>query len=156
MKRKKYACWVLAVLLCGFGCRQKEDDKELLHRDFYNTVWERFDYVTNDIEIKEATTFDLSMRISFTDDYPYDDFEMVFTVFDDKGEPYRAKGYKFTLKDQDGQWKAQKSEEGYTFILPINKRLAITEPGRYQFRMEEKQPITPLVGVKTLVLLNNK
>lgn len=156
MKKKRFAFMVLAVLLGCFGCSQKADNKELLQRDFYNTVWERFDYVTNDIEIKEATTFDLSMKITFTDDYPYDDFEMVFTVFDDKGDPYRAKGYKFTLKDQDGQWKAQKSDDGYTFTLPINKRLSITEPGKYQFRIEEKQPITPLVGVKSLVLLNNE
>ena len=155
-KMKRIAYMVVAVLLCCFGCSQREENKELLQRDFYNTVWERFDYVTNDIEIKEAKTFDLSMKITFTDDYPYNDFAMNFTVFDDKGNPYRAKGYKFTLKDQDSQWKAQKSEDGYTFTLPINKRLSITEPGRYQFMIEQKQPITPLVGVKSLVLLNNE
>ena len=147
---------VLAVLLGCFGCSQKADNNALLQRDFYNTVWERFDYVTNDIEIKEATTFDLSMKITFTDDYPYDDFEMVFTVFDDKGDPYRAKGYKFTLKDEEGNWNVEKKDGCYTFTLPINKQLMISDAGKYQFRLEQKMPITPVVGVKELVLMNNK
>lgn len=145
---------ILCCLLCG--CQHQEKHSELLHRDFYETLWERFDYVNNNIEIKEATTFDLNLRISFTDKYAYDDISLVFTIFDANGTPYRSMGYKFGLKDADGQWKSQLADGCYTFELPINKSLQITEPGMYRFQIEYKMPKTPILGVKSLTLYNNK
>ena len=152
---KVYRILVLLFFLSLFGCGQQVNNKELLQRSFYETVWERFDYVTNDIDITKATTYNLSLRISFTDDYPYNDISLIFTVFDEHENPYRAKGYKFKLKDEEGQWNVEKVDGCYTFTLPINKQLMITDPGKYQFRLEQKMPITPVVGVKDLVLINN-
>ena len=152
---KVYRVIVLFFSLCLFGCGQPVNDKELLQRSFYETIWERFDYVTKDIEITKATTYDLSLRISFTDDYPYNDISLVFTVFDEHENPYRAKGYKFNLKDEEGHWNVEKVDGCYTFTLPINKQLMITDPGKYKFRLEQKMPITPVVGVKELTLIND-
>ena len=154
MKRHLIIAIAFSFLLCG--CRQKEKDVALLHRDFYETLWERFDYVFNDIEIKEVTTFDLSLRISFTEKYAYDNISLVFTIFDANGTPYRSKGYQFSLKDSDGQRKSQLSNGCYTFELPVNKSLQITEPGTYRFQIEYRMPITPILGVKELTLTNNK
>ncbi len=153
---KKSVLFVWACLFCLCGCGRQEENAELLQRSFYNTVWERFDYVRNDVEVKAPTTYNLSMRISFTDDYPYDNFSMVFAVIDAEGNPYRAKGYKFKLKDADGQWNCEKKDDCYTFVLPINKQLQITDPGKYQFKIEQRMPITPIVGVKEIALLNNE
>ena len=148
--------FLLAFALCLLvGCRQQQQDSTLIQRSFYNTLWERFDYVSSDVDVNETTTYDLTMDISFTDDYPYNDFSMVFTVFDKDENPYRARGYKFNLKDEEGVWSVDKKGDCYTFSLPINKQLQITEPGRYQFKIEQKMPITPLVGVKELKLINN-
>ena len=145
---------IIVCFLCLCGCKHEEKKAELLQRSFYETIWERFDYVRDNIEIKEATTYDLSLRISFTDDYPYNYFSMVFAVFDEDGNP-RAKDYKFILKDEGGQWNSEKKDDCYTFVLPINKRLQIVDPGKYQFKIEQRMPITPLVGVKELALINN-
>jgi len=153
---KKVFIMALSVFLFVCSCGRQENNKDLLQRDFYETIWERFDYVTNEVTITEPTTYDLSMRISFTDDYPYDDFSMVFTVFDSDGNPYRAKGYKFKLKDAEGHWNAENKDGCYTFTLPINKQLSITDAGSYKFVIEQRMPITPLVGVKELALINNK
>ena len=152
---KGYHIFTLAFFLCLLGCGERTNNKELLQRSFYETIWERFDYVTTDVNITKATTYDLSLRIRFTDDYPYNDISLVFTVFDENGNPYRAKGYKFNLKDKEGHWNVEKVDGCYTFTLPINKKLMISDPGKYQFRLEQKMPITPVVGVKDLVLLND-
>ena len=154
-KMKVYRVLFLLFFLCLFGCGQQVNNKELLQRSFYETVWERFDYVTKDVDITKATTYNLSLRISFTDDYPYNDISLIFTVFDEHENPYRAKGYKFNLKDEEGHWNVEKVDGCYTFTLPINKQLMITDPGKYQFRLEQKMPITPVVGVKELTLINN-
>ncbi len=147
---------VLALFLSLLGCgHQANNNKTLLQRDFYETVWERFDYVTCDRIINEPTTFDLSLSISFTDDYPYNVISLVFTVFDESNNPYRSKGYKFNLKDGEGHWNVEKVDGCYTYSLPINKQLTISEPGKYQFRLEQKMPITPVVGVKALTLIDN-
>lgn len=155
IKMKGYRILIMAFFLCLLGCGQQVNNKELLQRSFYETVWERFDYVTADVNITKSTTYDLSLHISFTDDYPYNDISLIFTVFDDKGNPYRAKGYKFNLKDDEGHWNVEKVDGCYTYILPINKQLMITDPGKYQFRLEQRMPITPIVGVKELVVFNN-
>lgn len=154
---RKLSIFIILSCLVGFtACNhKKEDSKTIIHRDFYQTVWERFDYVRNTIDIEEETTFDLSMDISFTNDYPYNDFAMVFTVFDSYDNPYRSKAYKFNLKDSEGNWKSQLKDGCYTFNLPINKALQIIEPGSYRFQIEYRMPITPIVGVKQLTLVNN-
>ena len=154
-KMKRHLFFVLALCFCLIGCDHQTKDAELLHRSFYNSAWERFDYVRNEIEIKEATSFDLSMKISFTDEYPYDVFSMVFTVFDQDGEPYRSKGYKFKLKDAEGHWNSERVDGCYTFEMPINKALQITDAGKYCLQVENRMPKTPLVGVKELTIINN-
>lgn len=145
---------IVGCLLCLFGCMQKEENKVVLHREFYETLWERFDYVQDSIDVKAETTYDLSLKIAFTDDYSYKDFSMVFTVFSSDGEPYRSKTYKFNLKDDEGNWNVEKVDGCHTFVLPINKSLRISEVGTYIFQIENRMPITPLVGVKELTLLN--
>ena len=150
MRKSAFLIWIVASLM-AFGCSRTSKNAPLIERSFYENIWERFDYVYNDIELKEATTFDLVMRISFTEDYPYDYFEMIFTILDSHGDRYRAKGYKFGLKDSDGAWKSQNRD----YELPINQELTISEPGKYRFQIEYRMPKTPLVGVKELVLINN-
>ena len=73
-----------------------------------------------------------------------------------EGNPYRARAYKFNLKDDEGRWNSEMKDGCYTFELPINKQLQITDAGKYQFKIEQRMPITPLVGVKELTLLNNE
>lgn len=151
---RKYAIIVFVASLCLFGCGHTEKNVEMIHRDFYNNTWERFDFVRSDVEVKEQTSYDLSMRIRFTEEYPYDYFSMIFTVFI-QDEPYRSKGYKFNLKDAEGHWNSELVDGCYTFELPINKNLTIADPGIYCFQIENHMPITPLLGVKDLVLLKN-
>ena len=146
---------VACCILCLFGCSRQESNMALLHREFFETLWERFDYVQDNIEVKAETSYDLSLKIAFTDDYPYNDISMIFTVFSSDGEPYRSKGYKFNLKDKEGQWNVENVGGCHTYVLPINKDLRISEPGVYTFQIENHMPITPLVGVKELTLLNH-
>ena len=147
---------VLLVFCCCFiGCGSQEKNREVLQRSFYNTLWERFDYVDKDIKITKPTTFNLSLQISFTDDYAYDYIDLVFVVFTQEGERYRGKEYIPKLKDSEGNWSAELADGCYTFNIPINKDLQISDPGTYRFHIEQKMPITPIIGIKELVLLNN-
>ena len=154
-KMKKVILVVFAFCLCFGGCKQQESEKTLLQRSFYNNSWERFDFLEKNIEITEATSFNLSMQISFTKDYPYDYFDFVFVVFTKDGERYRGREYTPKLKDADGNWSSELIDGCYTFNLPINKDLQISDPGSYRFHIEQKMPVTPLVGVKNLKVINN-
>ena len=147
--------WLGCMMLCLFGCTRQEKNTALLHREFYETIWERFDYVKDNIEVKEETSYDLSLKIAFTDDYPYNDISMVFTVFSSDGNPYRARAYKFNLKDEEGHWNVENVDGCHTYVLPINKDLRIVDAGTYTFQIENRMPITPLVGVKELTLMRN-
>lgn len=153
MKRHFAIAFLLCVLLSG--CVRNEKNGDVIHREFYQTAWERFDYVSNTVELNEPTTYDLGLRISFTDDYPYDQISLVFTVFTSDGTPYRSKGYKFRVKDTEGHWNSELVDGCYTFELPINKALQLTEADTYKFQIEQTMPVTPLVGVKELTLFDN-
>lgn len=155
-KMIKHTIIALAFCLTLFGCRQQQNDNTIVHREFYQTVWERFDYVSNTIEINEPTTFDLGLRIGFTENYPYENISLVFTVFTADNTPYRSKGYKFRVKDKEGNWNSELINGSYTFELPINKALQLTEAGKYRFQIEQTMPVTPLVGVTELTLFENK
>ena len=143
------------LFLCGCSGDAAKTDRAVISRHFMNDNWERFDFLTKDIEIKEETTYNLSMTISFTEAYAYNDFSMVFSVFDSNGNPYRCKAYKFPLKDTDGNWKSEFVDSTYTFELPINSALTLTDPGKYTFQIESRMPITPVEGIRNLTLLNN-
>lgn len=154
-KMKRFTLLLLVFCSCLIGCGSQEKNREVIQRSFYNTVWERFDYVYKDIEITEPTMFNLSMQISFTDDYPYDYIDFVFSVLTSEGERYRGKEYIPKLKDADGKWNAECVDGCYTFNIPINKDLQINDKGTYRFHIEQKMPITPIVGVKELTIINN-
>lgn len=154
MKQFLFPILVLACLAMP-SCRQQKSDKTLVQRSFHQDLWERFDYVVGNVEVKEATSFDLSLNISFTEAYPYDDFSMVFTVFAADGTPYRSRAYKFKLKGPDGQWNSQLADGCYTFDLPINQDFRINEAGTYRFQIEYRMPTTPIVGVRQMKLMNN-
>ena len=147
------------VLICGValcGCNNSKTSQKgvIMSRSFLDCLWERFDFVTADIEIDKETTFNLSMDISFTEVYRYQDFTMVFTVFDANDNPYRSKEYKFKLKDKDGNWNIEKKDDAYTFNFPINSELLLSDAGMYKFQIEYRMPITPLEGVKEVKIKN--
>lgn len=145
---------IIALLFCFLllGCGRQEKSGNVIRREFYQAEWERFDYASNTIEIVKPTTFDLGLRISFTDDYPHETISLVFTVFTSDNTPYRSRGYNFRVKDSEGRWSSDCINGCYTFDFPINKAMDINEVGAYRFQIEQTMPITPLIGVKELIL----
>ena len=153
---KRHILIAMAFCLILMGCSRHQNDGTVLHREFFQTVWERFDFVSNSIEINEPTTFDLALSISFAENYPYENISLVFTVFTEDNTPYRSKGYKFRVKDNEGNWNSELVDGSYTFELPINKSLQLNEAGKYRFQIEQTMPVTPLVGVLELTLFDNQ
>lgn len=132
------------------SCTTGSKDKTLLTRSFPTLSWERFDFVENKIDIQKPSTYNLALNVSFDPSYTYDYFSVVFSVFDNDGNPFRSRSYKFRLKEKDGTWKSTLTDGAYHFIFPINSELTINEPGIYLFQLENKMPITPLYGIKEI------
>ena len=154
MKRILFTIGVFLVLGLG-GCQGPKGDKTLVERTFTSTGWERFDFVTNEINVKKPTIYDLSLEATFDPSYAYDYFSVVFTIFDADGNPFRSKNYKFRVKESDGSWKSTLTDGCYHFSFPINNELSINEPGTYKFQLESHLPITPLMGVKEVAIICN-
>lgn len=154
---KKTAFFVIGLfLLLGWtSCQSGKNDRSLLSRTFLPTGWERFDFITKELEIKHPTTFNLSMVVSFDPSYSYDYLLVVFTVFDMEDHPLRAKSYQFGLKEQDGGWKSELVDGYYTFTLPINSEMGFPDPGVYKLQLESRMPITPLLGIHSISIISN-
>ena len=141
--------------LIGFSsCHSNKDGNVLVSRVFPTSSWERFDFVEKVIEIKKPVSYDLVLSATFGPDYPFDYFAMSFAVFDDEEHPLRAKNYQFSLKDRNGSWKSELTEKGYQFTFPINNELTLNEPGKYRFQIENRMPITPLLDIKEISLID--
>lgn len=140
-------------LICVAGlssCSTGNKNKALLVRSFPTLSWERFDFVENKIDFKKPDTYNLVLNASFDPSYTYKYFSVVFSVFDEQGNPFRSRSYKFRLKENDGSWKSTLQDGYYHFSFPINSELTINEPGTYLFQLENRMPITPLHGIKEI------
>ena len=153
----KRALLIIAVILMGLSaCRSDKKEEALLSRKFPTSNWERFDFIVNDIQIAKPTTYDLVLEVYFAPSYAYNYLSVVFTIFDDHGNPFRSKDYKFNLKEKDGSWKSTLTEQGYHFSFPINSELNINEPGLYKFQLENHMPITPLEGINEIKIIKQR
>lgn len=152
---KKIVLILSLIGLIGFSaCHSNKDGNVLISRTFPTYSWERFDFVEKTFEFKKPVSYDLVLTATFTPDYPFNYFEIAFTVFDDHDHPLRAKNYQFSVKDREGVWKSELGEDGYRFTFPINSELTLNEPGKYKFQIENRMPITPLLGIKELMLID--
>lgn len=154
MKRLFLLVLGITLMIGVWSCGTNDRNKVLLHRNFPTMNWERFDFVKDNIEIQKATVYDLVLTATFDPEYAYNDFSVVFTVFDAYGNPFRTKAYQFRLKDKDGTWKSTLVDGCYHFSFPINNELSINEPGTYCFQLESRMPITPLYGIKEVSIVN--
>lgn len=154
MKRVLLILGVFAVIGLS-ACRSDQAGKSLIARDFPTASWERFDFVERTIVLDKPITYDLDLEAWFDDNYTFNYFAVVFTVFDTEGNPLRSRDYKFTLKDRDGAWKSEAVEGRYHFRFPINSELSLNESGTYIFRLENHMPITPLTGIREISIINN-
>lgn len=116
--------------------------------------WERFDYVTRTVTLDKPVSYDLELDVTFDSTYTFDYFSMVFTVFDNADRPLRAMPYRFSIKDRDGAWKSDPENGLYRFRFPVNSELSLNEPGTYMFHIENRMPITPLVGIREISIIN--
>ena len=152
---KKIVLVLCLIGLLGFSaCQPNKNGNVLISRTFPTNSWERFDFVEKTFELKKPVSYDLVLTAAFTPDYPFNYFEIAFTVFDDHDHPLRAKNYQFSLKDREGSWKSELGEDGYRFSFPINSDLTLNEPGKYKFQIENRMPITPLLGIKEIQLID--
>lgn len=148
--------FLLITLFALVSCGDSSKNNIILSQTFDATGWEKFSPVYSDVEVTRPVTYDLSLKVAFSENYSNRDFDVVFTVFDASDMPMRAKAYSFRLKDNDGNWKSEKKDGVYEFDFPINKSLSITDSGKYRFQIDSRMPITPLLGIVKLELINNQ
>lgn len=147
--------FVLVLSLIGLvACHSNRNGNTLISREFPTTSWERFDFLEETLDLKKPASYDLILTATFTPEYPFDYFEVAFTVFDNHDHPLRGKNYQFKVKDRDGAWKSELTENEYRFTFPINSALTLNEPGKYKFQIENRMPITPLLGIKEISLID--
>ncbi len=154
MKNTVKLLLVLSLFVVA-ACSNTKQDDVIISRTFGGQGWEKFSPIYTDIELVGPTTYDLSMKVAFTDEYSDSQFKVVFTVFDSLGVPYRAKSYSYTLKDGDGNWKSERNGQVYEFVLPVNSSLTLSDAGEYRFQLDSRMPVTPVMGIRKIELVNN-
>lgn len=149
---------VLLLSLFLSSCTSKQDNI-VIYREFGNQEWERFEYLTGDFNVnKTSQKYDVVMEVTVNDSYPniYEnhqtDAPLLFnlTIKNPDSNGGRSKDFRFTLKDKDGNWKADKKNGYYIFRLPVMSEMSFSENGIYSFKVENKYPKDPLQGIKSI------
>lgn len=154
---KKYLFVLGLFMLVGLSsCHTHGKTNILLERTFPTMSWERFDFINKEVTIEKPVTYDLVLKVTLDPTYGFDYLSVVFSIFDSGDHPFRTKGYQFKLKERDGSWKSELVDGAYHFTLPINSELSLNEPGTYKFELENRMPITPLLGIQEIAIINNK
>lgn len=142
------------------SCSKKQTDI-VISKNFSNEEWARFDYLKGEFEIRKVPTvcnivLEITVSEVYPNIYPYhrDDGSFLFnmTIKNPENDGFRSKDYRFSLKDKEGNWKANKVDGYYTFYLPIINGITFSETGVYSFIMENKYTKDPLFGIKNLTL----
>lgn len=150
---------ILLSLILFSSCNNKQDNI-IIHKEFPNEEWQRFEYLKGDMAIiKAPVTYDLAIEVVVSDKYPNEyinhqkdgSFPLNITISNSDGI-YRTKDYKFMLKDTEGYWNAEKKDGYYTFVLPVANEMTLTDNDTYRFQIENKYPKDPLCGIKSLKL----
>ena len=140
-----------------FSCTEKQSS-DVLSREFAGDVWSRFDYLTASYNVVKAPmTGDLVLEIEvsdvFPDIYPYPEtdkgilsFEMTINAPDGSR---RSREYTYRLKDNAGNFKAEKVNGYYHYTLPLINEMSFSADGNYDFKIENKYHKDPLYGVKS-------
>lgn len=151
--------FILSVFLT-MSCSNKKSNI-VINKDFTNEEWSRFEYLNGEVEIdKGSEEYDITMEIKVSDTYPnvyvnhQDDSYLPFnmTIKHPDGSVFRSMNYKYDLKDKDGNWKADKNEGYYTFLLPVISGMSFGDAGIYTIKIENKYPKDPLYGIKDVTI----
>lgn len=150
---------VLLIIALGFASCSERQSAEVLSREFEGEVWSRFDYLTASYNVVKAPmTADLVLEIVVSDVYPNiyphgNADEGVFSISMSINAPdgsRRSRDYRYRLKDSQGNFKAEKVDGYYHYSLPLINEMSFGEAGEYVFKIENKYPIDPLCGFKSL------
>lgn len=151
---------ILFLVIFISSCSKKSDNI-VISNNFQNEEWPRFEYLNGEMKIDKAPVkYDVIMEVAVSDAYPniynvQDDCSLLFnlTIKNPEDSGSRSRDYRFTLKDKDGNWKADKVDGYYVFRLPIISEMTFSEKGLYNFKLENKYPKDPLYGIKSLSLM---
>lgn len=149
--------FVILMMTLLVSCSGKKDNI-VIYKEFQDNEWPRFEFLNGTYNNTEIQEYDIVMEVVVTDIYPspyenhqkYGDlsFNMNIKYPNDSGS--RSKDYTFKLKDKDGNWKSDKKNGCYTFLLPITNEITFNEIGTYKFKIENKYSKDPLSGIKSL------
>ena len=149
---------VLLLSLFLSSCTSKQDNI-VIYREFGNQEWERFEYLTGNLDVRKTSQkYDVVMEVTVNDNYPnvyenhQSDAPLLFnlTIKNPDSNGGRSKDFRFTLKDKDGNWKADKKNGYYIFRLPVMSEMSFSENGIYSFKVENKYTKDPLQGIKSI------
>ncbi len=149
---------LFSLLLSSCSSNQ---DNIVIFREFTNQEWERFDHLEGNFDVNNPSQkYDIVMEVFVNENYPniyethQSDCPLLFnlTIKNPDGNGKRSRNYKFMLKDNDGNWKADKKDDYYVFKLPLMAGISLSEKGVYNFKIENKYPKDPLQGIKSVTL----
>jgi len=149
---------MIIIALCFASCSDSQN-YVVLSKDFDGEKWGRFDFVVADFDVLKPMTVDLVMEVTLSDDFPNvypfykndGDFPFCMDIEFPDGN-YRAKEYRYSLKDKDGNWKSEKTDGYYHFSMSLINELNIKESGVCKFKIENKYSKDPLYGIKNMTV----
>ena len=143
--------FILTIFLTS--CREPATFRE--YKKMGNASWNRFNFLTFEVPVKNEDVLDFNLAIRHHTHYPYDALWVNITFYS-PDETSRSRDYELKLKDKEGNWKAEGMGDLWDIVFPIHKGMKFYRDGICIVRIENKMTKVETPGIIEVGLIVKK
>ena len=154
MVNLKYYLLLFVLLIMSFGCNQSKVFEE--YKKFDNLSWHRFNYLEFEVTVEDSENeFDVYISLRHLPEFQYKQLPINLTIYSPSGE-MRTADHLLELIDDEGNRLSKCVGDFCDVSILVRKDFKFTEPGIYNFRIENKWKKVDLPGIMEVGLLIKK
>ena len=147
--------WLFFLLLVVIaGCDQNKVFEE--YKKFDKLSWNRFNYLEFEVLVEDTESeFDVYVSLRHLPEFFHNKLPINLTIYSPTGE-MRTADHMLELSDADGNSISKCVGDFCDVSLLVRKQIKFSEPGVYNFRIENKWKKVELPGIMEVGLLIKK
>ena len=153
-KNIKYFWLFIILLFVSFGCNSNKVFEE--YKKFDNLSWYRFDFLEFVVPVEETEiTYDIYIVLRHLPEFPHKQIPIHLTFFSPSGE-FRTADHLLALNDDEGNSLSICVGDFCDVSILVREGFRFSEPGIYNFKIENKWKKVDLPGIMEVGLLVEK
>lgn len=154
MKNQKYFWLFFLFLFVSFACSNSKVFEE--YEKFEELSWNRFNFLEFEVPIVDTeSAYDIYLSLRHLPEFPHKQLPINFTIYSPSGE-MRTADQVLELNDEAGNRLSKCLGDFCDVSILLREDFSFSEPGTFNFRIENKWTKVDLPGIMEVGLLIKK